>query len=58
MASKALHKIITDTYPELLDTDVFHNGTIDLRNDSDGAGDYIENWNYDKPIPNGLKLGK
>ena len=58
MANKALHELITDTYPELLNSSVFHDGTIMLQNDSDGLGDYIAIWNYDKPIPNGFKLGK
>jgi hypothetical protein len=45
--------------PELTNED-FHpiTGTIELRNDSDGLGDYIKTWNYEKPIPAGLKLGK
>lgn len=33
-------------------------GTILLRDDSDGLGAYIEKWEYSKPIPAGLKLGK
>ena len=50
---------IVNAYPELLDNlDSFANGTISLRNDSDGVGDYIEGWNYSKPIPDGLTLGK
>jgi len=31
---------------------------IVLRDDSDGEGIYIEKWEYSKPIPDGLKLGK
>jgi hypothetical protein len=54
-----LYEQIVATYPELTDAD-FHplGGTISLRNDSDGAGDYIAKWEYSKPIPDGLKLGK
>ena len=33
-------------------------GTIVLRDDSDGIGAYIEKWEYSKPIPEGLTLGK
>ena len=54
-----LYETIIAAYPELADKlDIFANGTIGLRNDSDGIGDYIELWNYSKPIPAGLKLGK
>ena len=49
-------KIIT-LYPELKDSDIFVDDIV-LRNDSDGVGDYIEKWNYSKPIPDGLTLGK
>jgi hypothetical protein len=45
-------------YPELESTDNFTNGTIILQNDSDGLGDYIAKWDYIKPIPQGMKLGK
>lgn len=45
-------------YPELTDNDFLPNGVISLRNDSDGVGDYIEKWEYSKPIPEGLTLGK
>ena len=50
-------KIIT-AYPELTDGDFGLSGIIRLRNDSDGLGDFIEKWEYSKPIPDGLKLGK
>jgi hypothetical protein len=54
-----LHGQIIAAYPELTDKDfVPPFGVIALRNDSDGAGDYIEKWEYSKPIPAGLKLGK
>ena len=33
-------------------------GSIRLRDDSDGQGAYIEKWEYSKPIPEGFKLGK
>ena len=54
-----LYGIITNVYPEL-DAAAFDpsTGIISLRDDSDGVGAYIEKWEYDKPIPDGLTLGK
>jgi hypothetical protein len=52
-----IYEQIMDVYPELKSSD-FILGTISLRNDSDGQGDYIAEWNYSKPIPEGMKLGK
>ena len=49
---------IIKEYPELTNADFGLNGSISLRNDSDGLGDYIEKWEYEQPIPEGLKLGK
>lgn len=51
-----LSEQIKTAYPEL--NNEFINGTIVLQNDSDGKGDYIAAWNYNKPIPNGMKVGK
>lgn len=49
---------ITTTYPELTDSDFYPlNGSILLRDDGDGI-QYIAKWDYSKPIPDGLKLGK
>ena len=45
------------SYPELTN-DNFVKDLIVLRNDADGLGDYIEKWDYEQPIPNGLSLGK
>ena len=53
-----IYNVITEKYPDLLESDSFNNGTITLQNDSDGLGDYIAEWNYDQPIPDGLTLGK
>ena len=59
MATQSIYNQIVAYYPELLqDNDVFINGTIILRNDSDGVGDYIYKWDYTQPIPDGLTLGK
>jgi hypothetical protein len=49
---------IIAVYPELTNQYFGKFGTITLRNDSDGLGDYIEKWEYSQPIPSGLKLGK
>jgi hypothetical protein len=52
---------IVAVYPELIPNekiDLFGiNGCIELRDDGDGI-DYISKWEYSKPIPAGLKLGK
>ena len=45
-------------YPELENSKAFYKGIIEIRDDSDGEGAYIAKWEYEKPIPNGLKLGK
>jgi hypothetical protein len=38
---------IKTLYPELTDDDFYHPvGTINLRNDSDGNGDYIAKWEH------------
>ena len=54
----SLYEKIIAIYPELEGSEEIMRGTIELRNDSDGAGDYIAKWEYSKPIPEGLKLGK
>jgi hypothetical protein len=55
----SLYQEIIDAYPEL-DVAAFDpaSGIISLRDDADGKGAYIEKWEYEQPIPNGLKLGK
>jgi len=52
-----LYEKIMASYPELTN-DNFVKDLIVLRNDADGLGDYIEKWDYEQPIPNGLSLGK
>lgn len=54
-----LFEQIVAVYPELTGDD-FHpwSGCILLNDDSDGLGAYIAKWDYSKPIPDGLKLGK
>ena len=53
-----MYDLIIAAYPELIDSELFWDGTIILMNDSDGQGDYIAKWGYSKPIPDGLTLGK
>lgn len=54
----SLYDDIVKAYPELKDYSFSHKSDIMLRDDSDGVGEYIAIWKYDKPIPDGLKLGK
>jgi hypothetical protein len=49
---------IVAIYPELTDADFWTFGTIALQDDSDGKGAYIAKWDYSKPLPKGLKVGK
>lgn len=49
---------IKNAYPEITDEDFSpFFGTILLKDDGDGIV-YIAKWDYEKPIPAGLKLGK
>jgi hypothetical protein len=52
-----LFETITKTYPELTQDDFNYKGVIELKDDGDGI-QYINKWEYSKPIPDGLKLGK
>ena len=53
-----LFRVIIDTYSELKDEDFDkQQGVIRLCDDGDGI-QYIAKWEYSKPIPEGLKLGK
>jgi hypothetical protein len=54
----SLQDKIKEIYPELTDADFFSNGPIVFRKDDDDYEEYIIKWEYDKPIPEGLKLGK
>jgi hypothetical protein len=49
---------IIQIYPEIKPTDDFEKLGIYLQDDSDGQGAYIAKWEYSKPIPAGLTLGK
>ena len=49
---------ISTAYPELTNNDFMPTtGSILLKDDGDGI-QYIYKWEYSKPIPDGLKLGK
>ena len=52
-----MYEEIITAYPQLT-IEQFIDGTIVLKDDSDGLGSYIAEWNYSEPIPEGLKLGK
>jgi hypothetical protein len=50
---------IIEVYPELAeDNFAAFSKQIILQNDSDGQGAYIAKWDYDRPMPEGFKLGK
>ena len=49
---------IIEAYPEIKPTDDFHKLGIYLQDDSDGVGAYIAKWEYSKPLPDGMKVGK
>ena len=49
-----LYEKIIAEYPELEGSQSFIDGTIILQNDGDGLGDYIAEWNYSKPKPEGM----
>jgi hypothetical protein len=54
----SLWEKIIAVYPELTDADFYPiGGKIALNDDGDGVA-YIAKWEYAKPIPEGLKLGK
>jgi hypothetical protein len=49
-----LFEEIIAIYTELTADDFGFRGSIRLQNDSDGTGDYIAKWDYEKPIPASL----
>jgi hypothetical protein len=54
-----LHQQIIDALPELAENPkIFATGIIVLQDDADGLGAYIREWNYEKPLPKGLSIGK
>ena len=54
-----LYQQLLESLPELTQKDFEpRTGTISLRDDSDGLGAYIEKWEFSKPLPDGMKVGK
>lgn len=54
----SIFETIIKTYPELNTNDFApHTGSIILADDGDGVV-YLAKWEYSKPIPTGLKVGK
>ena len=50
---------IIEAYPELAENQLkAFEQVIVLQDDADGNGVFIAQWNYEQPIPKGLKLGK
>lgn len=56
-----LYSQIIAVYPELTITtesnEFFVGKSIELKDDGDGV-QYIAKWDYSKPLPDGMKLGK
>ena len=48
---------ITKVYPELMEEDFGKKKVIELQDDGDGI-QYINKWNYSKPLPEGMRVGK
>lgn len=48
---------IIDIYSEINENDFIDNGKIRLQDDGDGI-QYIAKWEYSKPLPEGMKVGK
>lgn len=49
---------IIEEFPEIDANDDFTKLGIHLQDDCDGNGAYIAKWEYEKPMPENLKLGK
>jgi len=51
----SLYDSIIAALPELDNSEEFgRDGSISLRDDSDGTGEYIARWEYSKPVPAAL----
>jgi hypothetical protein len=50
-------EIIYTTYPELEGANLRDLGIV-LQDDSDGKGAWLVSWDYSKPIPEGVTVGK
>jgi hypothetical protein len=53
-----IYENIITVYPELTEKDFGLIGLIKLQDDADDKGVYVAEWNYEKPLPSGLKVGK
>jgi hypothetical protein len=53
-----IYEQIIAIYPELEGSNAFTDLTIILQDDCDGQGVFIAKWDYSKPLPEGLKIGK
>lgn len=51
----SLYEELIEIYPELENSPELRFNKIELRNDSDGTGDYIAKWEYSKPVPTSLQ---
>lgn len=49
---------IIEAFPEIDPTSDFTRLGIWLQDDNDGLGAYITRWEYEKPLPKTLKIGK
>jgi hypothetical protein len=54
----SLYDEIVKVYPELNNQTEIFQTQIRLADDSDNKGEYVVKWEYNKPLPNGLKIGK
>ena len=52
-----IQETIYAAYPELEGADLLALG-IQLQDDSDTKGAWLVKWEYSKPLPAGLKIGK
>ena len=51
----SLYELLIAELPELENSEeLARGGTISLRDDSDGTGNYIARWTYSKPVPSAL----
>ena len=53
-----IYETIVANYPELENSKAFVDGVITLVDDADGEGVFVAKWEYTKPLPTGLKVGK
>jgi len=53
-----LYEQIIDAYPELVELNKSPNELFLVQDDSDGQGAFIAKWEYSKPLPDGMKVGK